>query len=77
LDISDCLFTGNQAIGGVGVEKAKGGDGLGGALYILGTATFIDSTITGNQGQGGAARPATLSPTPPVQQAIVPETHAA
>jgi hypothetical protein len=53
LDISDCLFTGNQAVGGAGVEKAKGGDGLGGALYRLGTATPIDRTITGDQVQGG------------------------
>jgi hypothetical protein len=33
----------------------KGGDGLGGGLYNMGTATLSESAITGNKAKGGAA----------------------
>jgi hypothetical protein len=52
LALDTVLLTANQAIGSDG---ASGGDGLGGGLFNLGTATLIKSTITGNTAKGGSA----------------------
>jgi hypothetical protein len=49
LNITDCTFTGNQALGGTSTEGAA----LAGAIYVLnGTATISNSTFTGNQSLG-------------------------
>jgi len=48
LSVSDCTFSGNQAQGG-----SSGGNGYGGALYNLASATVTDCVFTANQAVGG------------------------
>jgi hypothetical protein len=49
LTITDCTFTGNQALGGTSFA----GDAIGGGVYVLaGTATISDSTFSGNVARG-------------------------
>ena len=45
----------NQAIGGAGGTGANGGPGWGGGFFNAGTATVIQSRITGNEVEGGTA----------------------
>jgi hypothetical protein len=53
--VTGCIFTGNQAIGGLGGASGNGADGLGGAVANLFGATLTVSgcTLAGNQAIGG------------------------
>ena len=50
LTVTNCTFSGNQAIGVSGT--AHGTQGLGGAIYNNGTLTVTNSTFSGNVTQG-------------------------
>ena len=52
LALDTVVLTDNQATGSDGVN---GGDGLGGGLYNLGTATVVNSLIKRNKAKGGSA----------------------
>jgi hypothetical protein len=54
--VSDCTFTGNQAVGGRGATGSPGGEGLGGGLAnILGATLAVSNCmLSGNQALGGA-----------------------
>ena len=49
LTVTDCTFTGNQALGGDGGTKGEGGA----ILNWDGTVTITHSTFTNNLGRGG------------------------
>ena len=54
LNVTNCTFLDNNAIGGFGTEI--GGGGVGGAIANLGgTLTVSNSTFSGNQATGGAS----------------------
>jgi hypothetical protein len=52
LSITNCTFSGNQAVGGVSVG-GQAGDAEGGAIFNNGTLTITDSTFASNQANGG------------------------
>ena len=48
------LVQGNRVVGGVGMGKGQGGEGLGGGLYIAGgTALLTGTTVNNNSAVGG------------------------
>ena len=57
--ISNCTFTGNEAVGANGANNSAavfGGEALGGAMANAGPLTIANSTFTGNVAKGGNQR---------------------
>ncbi len=56
LAITNCTFTGNEAVGSSGANNSTalfGGEALGGAMANAGPLTIANSTFTGNVAEGG------------------------
>jgi hypothetical protein len=54
LAVSNCVFTGNRAVGINGAVGEAGGGALGGAIYNRHQLTLVNSTFMQNRAQGGA-----------------------